>query len=71
MMAAFEDGTPVQNLMLEYGLGEKRVMAILADERNRRLTSPDPYYRRMREAMKPADTAVGARRAVELNPVEK
>ena len=50
MMKAFDHGTPVAALMEEYGLGEKRVRAILADERNRRLNSPEPFYRTMRNA---------------------
>ena len=50
MMTAFENGTPIRQLMARYGLGEKRVKAILADEKNRRLSSPDPFYRSLRTA---------------------
>ncbi|MBA2590226.1 MAG: hypothetical protein H0U98_16560 [Alphaproteobacteria bacterium] len=48
MMAAFEGGASISKLMVDYGLGEKRIRAILADERNRRRNSPDPFYRTMR-----------------------
>jgi len=44
----YEAGASVEDLMAQYGLSKNRVRAILADERNRRLTSPDPFYRKMR-----------------------
>ena len=48
MIAIFEAGGPIELLMARYKLSENRVRAILADEKNRRLTSPDPYYRSKR-----------------------
>lgn len=51
MFAAFESGTAIEDLMAEYGLGETRVRAILADEKMRRLFSPHPYYRQLRLEM--------------------
>jgi hypothetical protein len=48
MMLAFENGASVAKLSLHYGISEKRVKAILADERNRQLNSIDPFYRYLR-----------------------
>jgi hypothetical protein len=48
LIARFEAGESVELLMVLYGLSKNRVRAVLADERNRRLSSPDPFYRNLR-----------------------
>jgi len=48
LMARYKAGDPIELLMIRYRLSENRVRAILSDERNRRLTSTDPFYRNMR-----------------------
>ena len=48
MMNAFADGISIETLMVRYTLSRNRVLAVLADERNRRAASPDEYYRDVR-----------------------
>jgi hypothetical protein len=58
MMARFDAGESIKSLMIRYRLGENRVRAVLADERNRRATSPDPFYRNMRIGQAYSDSQV-------------
>jgi len=51
MMALFEAGKPIDELMICFELSKNRVCAILRDERNRRAASPDPFYRNLRKSM--------------------
>ena len=48
LMALFEAGKSIKDLMVRFGLSKNRVMAILRDEKNRRAASPDPFYRSLR-----------------------
>jgi Mor family transcriptional regulator len=48
LIALFEAGKSIRELMLKFGLSKNRVMAILRDERNRRAASTDPFYRNLR-----------------------
>ena len=48
LIALFEAGKSVKDLMVRFGLSKNRVMAILRDERNRRAASTDPFYRNLR-----------------------
>ena len=48
LIAEFEAGKPMDQLMAKYDLSENRVRAILADERNRRIASALPFYREFR-----------------------
>jgi hypothetical protein len=50
MLAAFEAGRTVQQLCEDHGLSDLRVRALLADERNRQALSPEPFYRKLRQA---------------------
>jgi hypothetical protein len=48
LIAEFEAGQTIDQLMAKYDLSNNRVRAILADERNRRIASALPFYREFR-----------------------
>jgi len=48
LMAAYEAGEGVEQLVECYGISPKRVRAIIADEQNRRRVSREPFYRNFR-----------------------
>jgi Mor family transcriptional regulator len=45
----FDEGCVIEDLMVRYNLSRNRIRALLADEKNRRASSPDPYYRNKRD----------------------
>lgn len=47
---AFEGGRTQEQLALDYALTPARIRAILADERLRRVNSPDPFYKTIRQS---------------------
>ena len=50
--AAFETGTPVDQLAVNYALSRNSVLAILTTERHKRAVSLEPAYRELRLAGK-------------------
>ena len=48
LIAEFEAGQTIDQLMAKYDLSNNRVRAILTDERNRRIASALPFYREFR-----------------------
>lgn len=50
MFAAFEAGQSLEQLGEAHRLTPARVRAVLMDEKNRRIISPDPFYRSLRAA---------------------
>lgn len=50
MLADFEAGHSLEQLGAAHDLTHVRVRAVLADEKNRRRVSPDPFYSSQRQA---------------------
>jgi hypothetical protein len=50
MFAAFLAGQSLEQLGADHALTHLRVRAVLTDEKNRRIVSPDPFYRSLRAA---------------------
>jgi Mor family transcriptional regulator len=48
LMVAYEAGDDIEKLVQCYGISAKRVRAIIADEKNRRRVSREPFYRNFR-----------------------
>lgn len=48
LIAAYELGEGIDQLVQRYGISAKRVRAIIADEQNRRRVSREPFYRDFR-----------------------
>jgi hypothetical protein len=48
MFARFKAGQSVESLAEQFGLSADRVRAILMDEKNRFIVSPEPFYRALR-----------------------
>jgi hypothetical protein len=48
MMAAFDAGKTIEQLACDYRLTEDWVRTVLAAEKQRRLFSPEPFYRELR-----------------------
>jgi Mor family transcriptional regulator len=44
LIAAYEAGAGIEQLVQCYGISAKRVRAIIADEQNRRRVSREPFY---------------------------
>jgi len=49
IIAAFEAGKSVEELSDVHGLTRDRITTILTTERHKRIVSPDPYYRSIRQ----------------------
>ena len=47
---AFEGGRTLEQLAQDYAVTPARIRAILADERLRRVNSPDPFYKAIRQS---------------------
>jgi hypothetical protein len=50
MFAAFQAGHSLEQLGADHALTALRVRAVLTDEQNKRIVSPEPYYRALRQA---------------------
>jgi hypothetical protein len=48
ILAAFEAGISAEGLARQYGLSDQHVRAVLTNERNKRIFSPEPFYRALR-----------------------
>ena len=48
LIAAYEAGDDIEKLVHCYGISAKRIRAIIADEKNRRRVSREPFYRNFR-----------------------
>jgi uncharacterized protein (DUF433 family) len=44
LIAAYEAGGSIEQLVQSYGISAKRVRAIISDEQNRRRVSREPFY---------------------------
>jgi len=50
ILAAFEAGQSIGSLGRQYGLGDQHIRALLTNERNKRIVSPEPFYRAIRRS---------------------
>jgi len=50
ILVAFEAGRTLEQLAGDYGLKADRIRTIVIAERNRRIISPEPFYRSLRQA---------------------
>jgi len=48
ILAKFKAGQSIESLSEEHGLSVERVRAVLVDEKNRHIYSPEPFYRALR-----------------------